>query len=258
MSKFKHLEMLLAAATAPDPKKSKRSGKKKTPKRATKKSAKKTPKRAAKKPAKKVTKEIGGRSASAQLTPLKSEYVVKGRPEYTPQSLRASLSKSELNKEYSRLRAIAQKRLWRLGKSKYKESAAFKYYENFFKKIKDLEHGVSYEMLTELNRFLQGPMSTIKGQNAVRNQRIETLRKYGYDVNDANFDKITDVLDYLRDTYQDMFYDSDALITEAIDVINKIIHDPNIDLERKSTKEIVEDVYKKYSASSTDLWRLND
>lgn len=253
MSKFKHLDKLLSDAMDPKLKKKMSRSSKKPAKRAAKKPAKK----AAKGSSKKITKKVGGRSASAQLTPLKKEYIVNGRGEYTPQSLRASLSKSEINKEYSRLRSIAQKRLARLSKSKFKGSTTFKYYDNFFKKIKDLEGGVSYEMLTELNRFLQGPMSTIKGQNAIRNQRIETLRKYGYEVSDENFDKLTDVLDYLRDTYQDLFYDSDALITEAIDSINKIINDPSINLNSLSREEIAEDVYNRYAASSADLWRLN-
>lgn len=250
MNKFKHLDKLLSDAM--DPKLKKKMSR----------SSKKPAKRAAKKPAKgsskKITKKVGGRSASAQLTPLKNEYIVNGKGEYTPQSLRASLSKSEINKEYSRLRSIAQKRLARLAKSKFKDSTTFKYYDNFFKKIKDLEGGVSYEMLTEINRFLQGPMSTIKGQNAIRNQRIETLRKYGYEVSDENFDKLTDVLDYLRDTYQDLFYDSDALITEAVESINNIINDPSINLNSLSREEIAEDVYNRYAASSADLWRLNN
>lgn len=249
MSKFKHLDKLLSDAM--DPKLKKKMS------RSSKKPAKRPAKRPAKGSSKKITKKVGGRSASAQLTPLKKEYIVNGKGEYTPQSLRASLSKSEINKEYSRLRSIAQKRLARLSKSKFKGSTTFKYYDNFFKKIKDLEGGVSYEMLTEINRFLQGPMSTIKGQNAIRNQRIETLRKYGYEVSDENFDKLTDVLDYLRDTYQDLFYDSDALITEAVDSINKIINDPSINLNSLSREEIAEDVYNRYAASSADLWRLN-
>ena len=249
MSKFKHLDKLLSDAMDPKLKKKMSRSSKKPAKRAAKKDAKGS--------SKKITKKVGGRSASAQLTPLKKEYIVNGKGEYTPQSLRASLSKSDINKEYSRLRSIAQKRLARLSKSKFKGSTTFKYYDNFFKKIKDLEGGVSYEMLTEINRFLQGPMSTIKGQNAIRNQRIETLRKYGYEVSDENFDKLTDVLDYLRDTYQDLFYDSDALITEAIDSINKIINDPSINLNSLSREEIAEDVYNRYAASSADLWRLN-
>lgn len=250
MSKFKHLDKLLSDAM--DPKLKKKMS------RSSKKPAKRPAKKPAKGSAKKITKKVGGRSASAQLTPLKKEYIVNGKGEYTPQSLRASLSKSEINKEYSRLRSIAQKRLARLAKSKFKGSTTFKYYDNFFKKIKDLEGGVSYEMLTEINRFLQGPMSTIKGQNAIRNQRIETLRKYGYEVSDENFDKLTDVLDYLRDTYQDLFYDSDALITEAVESINKIINDPFINLNSLSREEIAEDVYNRYAASSADLWRLNN
>lgn len=250
MSKFKHLDKLLSDAM--DPKLKKKMS------RSSKKPAKRPAKKPAKGSSKKITKKVGGRSASAQLTPLKKEYIVNGKGEYTPQSLRASLSKSEINKEYSRLRSIAQKRLARLAKSKFKGSTTFKYYDNFFKKIKDLEGGVSYEMLTEINRFLQGPMSTIKGQNAIRNQRIETLRKYGYEVSDENFDKLTDVLDYLRDTYQDLFYDSDALITEAVESINKIINDPSINLNSLSREEIAEDVYNRYAASSADLWRLNN
>ena len=250
MSKFKYLDKLLSDAM--DPKLKKKMS------RSSKKPAKRPAKKPAKGSSKKITKKVGGRSASAQLTPLKKEYIVNGKGEYTPQSLRASLSKSEINKEYSRLRSIAQKRLARLSKSKFKGSTTFKYYDNFFKRIKDLEGGVSYEMLTEINRFLQGPMSTIKGQNAIRNQRIETLRKYGYEVSDENFDKLTDVLDYLRDTYQDLFYDSDALITEAVESINKIINDPSINLNSLSREEIAEDVYNRYAASSADLWRLNN
>ena len=117
MSKFKQLEKLLSDAM--DPKLKKKMS------RSSKKPAKRPAKKPAKGSSKKITKKVGGRSASAQLTPLKKEYIVNGKGEYTPQSLRASLSKSEINKEYSRLRSIAQKRLARLSKSKFKGSTTF-------------------------------------------------------------------------------------------------------------------------------------
>lgn len=205
-------------------------------------------------------KSVGGRKASVQLPVLGKEwYDMNGKPSYTPQSIRASMSQKEINAEYSRLRAVAQKRLDRLGSSAlFSNSETYKYYKNRFKQIKQFQQAqVSAETMTDLLRFLSSDLSTIKGQTKLRNQRIETLRSYGLEVNDYNFEMITDVMEYLRAEYNSMFFDSDQLIQTSIDVINEIINDPNLDLDRMSIYEVGNEIYERYSASSSDLWSLS-
>lgn len=208
----------------------------------------------------KLIKAVGGRKASVQLPILGKEwYDMNGRPSYTPQSIKASMSQSEMNKEYSRLRSVARKRLDRLGKSDlFSNSEVYKYYKNRFKQIKQFENAeVSAQTMTDLLRFLSSDLSTIKGQNKLRNQRIMTLRSYNLEVNDANFEMITDVMEYLRAEYNDLFFDSDQLIQKSIDVINQIIKDPNLDLSNMTVAEVGDEIYERYSASSSDLWKLS-
>ena len=119
------------------------------------------------------------------------------------------------------------------------------------------------EMLVDVNRFLATDLSTVKGQTELRNQRILTLREYGYDVDWTNFEYLTDVLDYIRDEYQDLFFDSDQLIEEAIKYINEVINDPELMKKLEESGEepgkfLGDEVYERYSASSAELRSLSD
>ena len=211
-----------------------------------------------------------GRKSSAKLTQLSKEFIFNGYSNYTPQSIRSAFGgtpeeqMSSMRAEYSRLRAVAQKRLQRLSKSDYSGSEIYKYYNDQFKKLKDISDNKLPEALVSVNRFLQNPLSTIKGQTNLRNERIEKLRSYLdddgkviYDVNAKNFQRVVDVMDQIRSMISSKLYDSDQYLQDTIDIINEMLADPNTDWESKSDYEIAEEVFKNYGSNSSKLLSLS-
>lgn len=96
---------------------------------------------------------------------------------YIPSQLKG-VDPSELKKEYTRLRDIAQKRLKRLADSPFSESEAYKYNVDRFKKIKDIEDETELRtLLADLSKFVNKEASTIKGQYAIMARRAESLQQ---------------------------------------------------------------------------------
>lgn len=223
----------------------------------------------------KIAPKAQGRKRSVRLTEVPDKYKDEnGRVSYNPQSIRAAYKDEDkdkalnaMKKEYSRLRSAAMKRLKRLEGAGYGNSQVAKYYTGKFPELrgmsrKEINFAIT-EMLVDVNRFLASDLSTVKGQTELRNQRILTLREYGYDVDWTNFEYLTDVLDYIRDEYQDLFFDSDQLIEEAIKYINEVINDPELMKKLEESGEepgkfLGDEVYERYSASSAELRSLSD
>lgn len=239
---------------------------------------------------KKVAPKAQGRKSSVRLTKVNDRYKdERGRVSYNPQSIRdaykartavnkvirktkkqgkETLPIKEMRQEYSRLRAAAVKRMERLAGAGFGNSQIMKYYGERLPKLTDIKktevEKILIEMLVDVNRFLASDLSTVKGQTDLRNQRILSLREYGYEVDWSNFDYLTDVLDYIRDNYEDMFFDSDQLITEATKYINEVINDPEIISMAKEEhgtdlagQTLGEEVYERYSSNSAELRGLS-
>lgn len=203
-------------------------------------------------------KKPTGRKSSVKLTKLPDEFMFNGKANFSPLAIKRAYEGNikAMHQEYSRLRPTAMKRLTRLEHSKFAGSEMFKYYKDSFQKLKYMEDKDLPEALTLINRFLDNPLSTIRGQTKLRNERIETLQNYGYAVDDSNFDKVVDVMDKLRDMIKDNMYDSDQTLKDTIDEVNRIINDPSMNLEDKSSIEIAQEVYDKYASSSSELLSL--
>lgn len=131
---------------------------------------------------------------------------------YNPQYLINNYTASEIRKEYSRLRAIAVKRLSRLSKAGFGKSSAYKYNATNTKKLSELTQRQVPLALSQLARFIDKPLSTVTGQYELRDQKIKKLRSYGYDVTEENFQNFTDFMDLLSEQATDLQYDSDALV----------------------------------------------
>ncbi len=131
---------------------------------------------------------------------------------YNPQYLINNYTASEIRKEYSRLRAIAVKRLSRLSKAGFGKSSAYKYNATNTKKLSDLSQRQVPLALSQLARFIDNPLSTVTGQYELRDRKIKKLRSYGYDVTEENFQNFTDFMDLLSEQATDLQYDSDALV----------------------------------------------
>ena len=87
---------------------------------------------------------------------------------YNPQYLANNYSPSEIRKEYSRVRAIAIKRLNRLAKAGFGETSVYKYNVFNTKKLSELTEKQIPLALSQLARFLDNPLSTVTGQKAQR------------------------------------------------------------------------------------------
>lgn len=131
---------------------------------------------------------------------------------YNPQYLINNYTASEIRKEYSRLRAIAVKRLSRLSKAGFGKSSAYKYNATNTKKLSELSQRQVPLALSQLARFIDRPLSTVTGQYELRDRKIKKLRSYGYDVTEENFQSFTDFMDLLSEQATDLQYDSDALV----------------------------------------------
>ena len=223
----------------------------------------------------KIAPHAQGRKSSVRLTEVPEKYRdERGMVSYNPQSIRAAFKNEDkeqaikaMRKEYTRLRSAAVKRLNRLEGAGFGGSQISKYYKDKMPNLRGMSrseiNASITEMLVDVNRFLASDLSTVKGQTELRNQRILTLREYGYDVDWTNFEYLTDVLDYIRDEYQDLFFDSDQLIEEAIKYINEVINDPELMKKLEESGEepgkfLGDEVYERYSASSAELRSLSD
>lgn len=131
---------------------------------------------------------------------------------YNPQYLTNNYTPSELRKEYSRIRAVAVKRLTRLAKAGLGKTSIYKYNVFNTKKLSELTEKQIPLALSQLARFLDNPLSTVTGQKALRKQKIEKLQSYGYDVNEKNFQSFIDFMELLSQQAIDLQYDSEAVV----------------------------------------------
>lgn len=132
-----------------------------------------------------------------------------------------------LRKEYSTFRAIAQKRLKRLGESVFSESQTYKKYKNKFKKLDEIKTPQEFaQRLSSLERFIHKKTSTIKGQVEIMRESLGTLHENGYDfVNEDNFIAYGQFMEEYRNQLLDMEYDSGEA-AETFNVLEKKKIDP--------------------------------
>lgn len=131
---------------------------------------------------------------------------------YNPQYLVNNYSSSEMRKEYSRIRAIAVKRLTRLARAGFGKTSVYKYNVFNTKKLSELTEKQIPLALSQLARFIDNPLSTVTGQKSQRKQKIEKLQSYGYDVNEKNFQSFVEFMELLSQQAIDLQYDSEAVV----------------------------------------------
>lgn len=144
---------------------------------------------------------------------------------YVPANLRSgNIPASEIRKEYSRLRDIAQKRLARMASTKWADTQTFKQNYGFYPKLKDIKKGdgdrISSDLaykLSALARFVSSETSTITGNERIEKRNLETLHEHGFDfVNKDNYIAFGKFMEEYRQQRQDRIYDSgDAAETYA-------------------------------------------
>ena len=94
---------------------------------------------------------------------------------------------SELRKEYSRLRKIAQKRLARFVGTEWEKSEVFKRNYGKYPLLADIKSPTQlrYE-LAALARFINAETSSVSGLKRQRAKTIETLKDKGYKIGRAH------------------------------------------------------------------------
>ena len=144
------------------------------------------------------------------------------REEYTPTGLQG-VPTQEINKEYSRLRDIAMKRMARLEKSVNSEEFGdmkqarnfLNYYAPRFKKLEDIKSPKQLRRsLADLRYYLESPYGSVAGYKDVRRKQIQTLHEHGLTwINTKNLAEFQDFMEWIKgDALRAMLYSpEDAL-----------------------------------------------
>lgn len=149
---------------------------------------------------------------------------------YHPEALQVGFTERELQREYSRLRDIAQKRLKRLGASEFRDSNAYRYNKDRFITIREISNKDELShLLSDIARFLTASTSTVTGQKEYRRKSVESLQEGGIkSINEENFKQMTDVLQWAS-VFKE--YDPSALVrmmNEAIEIgldLDQVLYD---------------------------------
>lgn len=120
---------------------------------------------------------------------------------YYPGAL-ADRSEKELRQEYSRLRAVAQKSIQRLGKSEFAGGATYRNAVGRFPMTKSIKDKRDLVMaLVDVTQFLAVKGSSISGLKEIRAEQVNTWNKvYKYDfINTDNFNAWVEFLEEKKD-----------------------------------------------------------
>lgn len=117
---------------------------------------------------------------------------------------------AEQRAEYSRLRAIAIKRLQRLGESKYKTAPAYTYNKDKFIPLAAIksDRQLAYK-LSDVARFLRMQTSSISGLEKQRRNQIEALEKKG--IPESELERFGEFMELARTMLSELEYDSEAI-----------------------------------------------
>lgn len=122
---------------------------------------------------------------------------------------------SELRKEYSRLRKIAQKRLAHFVGTEWENTQTFKKNYGKYPVLADIKTPAQLrKQLASLARYINASTSTVTGLQRQRRLTMEALKDKGYNfVTKANFHEFTDFMDSFRNRNLERIYDSEAALT---------------------------------------------
>ena len=137
----------------------------------------------------------------------------------------AAANRKEIRAEYTRLRDIAQKRLKRMGETKFRETNTYKFNVKHYPKLKDIKTVNELAgRLADLAQFIIDPYGTITKQKVIMNKSLATLHDNNYKfVTEENYIEFGKFMEYYRDTHYDEIYDSgDAADTYGVTVKHQI------------------------------------
>lgn len=139
---------------------------------------------------------------------------------------------SAIKAEYTRLRDIAHKRLQRLGKSEFRNTAAYQSHKDDFPKLKDLKAADIPAAMADMVKFLKARTSTVSGQKSRREKTIDAWQDKGLNLTQANYDKVMAIMKEMRT--RKILYGSDKVVSVVETVMNKgwdfnkVLNSPNL------------------------------
>lgn len=155
------------------------------------------------------------------------------KEDYTPLSLELTRDIKDVRKEYSRLRAIWQKRYKRLSESEFADinivhdRPAIRY-----KKLSEIKSDRElYHLLSELGTIVGSEYTSVSGLKKLEKEQMEGLNKVYKGLNlktHEDFKNFGEFMETIRDFTKDRIYDSDFAV---------VLYSEG---EQLSTKELVE------------------
>ena len=178
------------------------------------------------------------------------------RSEYIPAKLN-QMDESDLRKEYSRLRDIAQKRLKRM-ENEWSWTESYKQNVYAYNKLSAIhDKRTLVHKLSQLSRFVTAVSGSVSGLNRQRDKALATLHSHGYDfVTKENFREFTDFMEWARSLKIARMYDSERIAdiwgavraSKSKDEVEKMflefeeknkIYDPIISAEQETSSTIM-------------------
>lgn len=144
------------------------------------------------------------------MSKKKNIHLKYAREYYTPAGL-ANVPISEQKKEYSRLRAIVNKRLKRIGETEFARTEFYKQHTGryAYKPLKELNEIQLRYMLSGLVRAAEDSEGTLTGMKEKRKKDIENFHDTGLTfVNEKNYLQFIEFLQEARARGYDKIYDS--------------------------------------------------
>lgn len=140
-----------------------------------------------------------------------------------------NITSKELRREYSRLRAVASKRLQRMEGTKWEKSQTYLRNAGKYGTLADIEQAAlanakslkpeaaqKYvdlfvaKKLDEMYKFLTAKTGSIRGMQRAENELIQTLHDRGLTfVNKSNIAQFGEFMEFLRTAHQNRLYDSE-------------------------------------------------
>lgn len=135
---------------------------------------------------------------------------------FRPSEIR-KMSESLINKEYSALRSVANKRIQRMTAQGLGRCMSL---FPTIHQIKESYYGDVRSALGDVSKFLRSPRTTVKGEKKFIKEFQETMTNKGYGElveTRENIYKMIDFMEYLREQYSDKLFDSG----DALDVLQE-------------------------------------
>lgn len=119
-------------------------------------------------------------------------------------------SVKQLRQAYSQMRSVARKRIQRLQSPSSVEKFGKPNDENFRTTRNLVTTSELLKEIRDVSRFLKTKESTITGMKERRDWQINRLQKLGFNVENKDYPKIKEFLEWFKDSEFSMKYDSDS------------------------------------------------